>query len=223
MKSEAIYNLLGQLQSDPDATDPWKSLVDAVTSASHGVEAPELERLLLNGMAQHKERGEWAAVARLLELAISATDDESRRLEYIEELAAVCDGRLFDTAAAEQTWQLLRQRVPNNALAATALAEQSERRSRWQQLERNYAQEAHAATDDVYRSSMLMRAAEMELRFSTHPNEEHIIEQLEQAVRLDAANTEAGRMLDLLYRRSARWEDVARVLERICLLYTSPS
>ncbi len=174
-------------------------------------------------MPQHKERGEWTAVARLLEIAISITDDESRRIEYIEELARICDAYLFSSSTAEQTWQLLRQRVPNHAAATTALSEQSERRSRWQQLERNYAQEAQAATDDVYRSSMLMRAAEMELRFSPEPNEEHIIEHLEQAVRLDATNTQAGRMLERLYRRGERWEDVARVLDRMAVRGTEAS
>jgi golgin subfamily B member 1 len=217
MKSEAIRNLLGQLQSDPDAADTWESLVEAATGKDRDIDAQQLETLLVDGIPQHKERGEWTAVARLLEIAISISDDESRRLGYIEELAQVCDTALFASSTAEQTWQLLRQRVPNHAAATSALTELSERRARWQQLERNYAQEAQAATDDVYRSSMLMRAAEMELRYAPEPNEERIIEQLEQAVRLDATNTQAGGMLERLYRRSERWEDVARVLDRMAV------
>ena len=217
MKSEAIRNLLGQLQSDPDAADVWESLVEAATGKDRDIDAQELETLLISGIPYHKERGEWTAVARLLEIAASISEDESRRLSYIEELARVCEASLFSSSTAEQTWQLLRQRVPNHATATAALTELSERRAHWQQLERNYSQEAQSATDDVYRSSMLMRAAEMELRFAPEPNEERIIEQLEQAVRLDATNTQAGRMLERLYRRGERWEDVARVLDRMAV------
>ena len=223
MKSEAIRKLLGQLQSDPDAAQAWESLVETVTGKDRDIEAQELEALLVSALPQHQERGEWTAVARLLEIAVSITEDEAKRIEYLEELARVCEMWLFSSSTAEQTWQLLRQRVPNHAAATAALAEQSERRSKWQQLERNYAQEAQAATDDVYRSSMLMRAAEMELRYSPEPNEEHIIEHLEQAVRLDATNTQAGRMLERLYRRGERWEDVARVLDRMAVRGTEPT
>lgn len=215
MKAEAIANLLGQLQSDPDSPNLWEELVEAITSPERELSNQELEQLVAAGMAQYKERGEWTAVAHLLEIALSIAEDESRRLAYIEELASVCDTYLFSTQNAERTWQLLRQRMPNHPGATTALAELAERRGSWQQMSRNYSQEAQAASDDVYRSSMLMRAAEMELRYATESNDDRIIENLEQAVRLDASNTQAGRMLERLYRRTDRWEEVARVLERM--------
>ena len=215
MKPEAIVNLLGQLQSDPDAPQLWEALVEALTSADRKITNQELEQLVTSGMAQHKERGEWTAVAHLLEIALSITEDEARCQAYIEELALVCDAHLFSSANAERTWQLLLQRAPNHPGATAALAEIAERRATWQQMSRNYVQEAQAASDDVYRSSMLMRAAEMELRYAPESNDERVIENLEQAVRLDSANTQAGRMLERLYRRTDRWEEVARVLERM--------
>ena len=49
-----------------------------------------------------------------------------------------------------------------------------------------------------------------------------IIENLEQAVRLDASNTHAGRMLERLYRRTDRWEEVARVLDRMATRGNDP-
>jgi len=217
MKAEAIANLLGQLQSDPDAPHLWEALVEAITSTDREFSNQELEKLVTEGMVQHKERGEWTAVAHLLEIALSIAEQEPRRLAYIEELANVCDSYLFSTVNAERTWQLLRQRMPNHPAATTALAEIAERRSSWQQMARNYGQEAQAASDDVYRSSMLMRAAEMELRYAPESNDERIIENLEQAVRLDASNTQAGRMLERLYRRTDRWEEVARVLDRMAM------
>ena len=215
MKPEAIPNLLEQLQSDPDAPELWEALVEALTATDRALSNQELEQRVTAGMTAHKARGEWTAVAHLLEIALSITDDEARRQAYIEELAVVCDTYLFSSVNAERTWQLLLQRVPDHAKAAAAVAEITQRRGSWQQMARNYGQEAQAASDDVYRSSMLMRAAEMELRYAPEPNDERILENLEQAVRLDASNIAAGRMLERLYRRGDRWEEVARVLDRM--------
>jgi tetratricopeptide (TPR) repeat protein len=223
MKAEAIANLLGQLQSDPDAPHLWEALVEAITSTDRDVSNQDLEKLVAEGIVQHKERGEWTAVAHLLEIALSIAEDESHRVAYIEELANVCDTYLFSTLNAERTWQLLLQRMPNHPTATTALAEIAERRGSWQQMARNYSQEAQAASDDVYRSSMLMRAAEMELRYAPESNDERIIENLEQAVRLDASNTQAGRMLERLYRRTDRWEEVARVIDRMATRANDPN
>ncbi len=39
MKSEAIRNLLAQLQSDPDAAEVWESLVEAATGKDRNLDA----------------------------------------------------------------------------------------------------------------------------------------------------------------------------------------
>jgi len=63
---------------------------------------------------------------------------------------------------------------------------------------------------------MLMRAAEMDVRFgSDEAAFEAAIDRLEQAVRLDPTNEAAGRLLEHLYRQRDRHEDVAGVLERL--------
>src|SRR5204862_6424408 len=103
---------------------------------------------------------------------------------------------------------------PGNSVALSAIAESENKRQRFSELATTYATEAEQASDDVYKSSMLMRAAGMEVRYGG-PNVslEPAIERLEQAVRLDASNERAARLLEHNYRGSRRWEELARVLE----------
>jgi tetratricopeptide (TPR) repeat protein len=216
MNSEKTLSLLGQLQADPDSNSIWEALLEVVTVPSEAAEQRELSRLLRSATAPHRERGEWWAVARLLELSLSAATATEERQALYEELARVRRDELVDEKAAVSAYRELLDLVPGFPTAVQALAEHEERASRWRDLASTYAQEADGATDDVYRSSMLMRAAEMELRFGEgEEDRERVIERLEQAVRLDASNVQAGLMLERCYRQTERWEDVAKVLDRL--------
>src|SRR6188768_1021280 len=56
----------------------------------------------------------------------------------------------------------------------------------------------------------------MDVRYGGHNlSLETAVERLEQAVRLDPTNERAGRLLEHIYRSSNRWEELARVLERL--------
>ena len=71
MHAETIRTALGQLQDDPEANDAWESLTSAVEASDRDIDASDLLRLLDAARARHGERGEWDAVMRLLDLAVS--------------------------------------------------------------------------------------------------------------------------------------------------------
>ncbi|HEY5957359.1 MAG TPA: hypothetical protein VIV60_12425, partial [Polyangiaceae bacterium] len=216
MNSEKTLSLLGQLQADPESTQAWDALTELVQSSSDDSDVRELSRLLRSATTPHRERGEWWAVGRLLELALSVSKSTEERQALFEELARVRRDELTDEAGAMQAYRALLELVPGFPTAVQALAEHEERSARWRDLATTYAQEAENATDDVYRSSMLMRAAEMEFRFASDSEDrERVIERLEQAVRLDATNVQAGLMLERCYRIAGHWEEVVRVLDRL--------
>lgn len=216
MISEQTLSVLGQLQADPESKQAWGQLTDAVKSVSDGEDARELLRLLRSATAPHRERGEWWAVVKLLELALTVSRSIEERQALLEELARVRRDELTDEAGATTAYRALLELVPGFPTAVQALAEHDERSARWSDLANTYAQEAEAATDDVYRSSMLMRAAEMEMRFAGEAeSRERVIERLEQSVRLDSTNVQAGLMLERCHRVTNSWEEVARVLERL--------
>ncbi|HMA93172.1 MAG TPA: tetratricopeptide repeat protein [Polyangiaceae bacterium] len=216
MISEQTLSVLGQLQADPESSQAWDKLTGFVSTVSEGDDQRELSRLLRSAIAPHRERGEWWAVVKLLELALPISRSIEERQALLEELARVRRDELTDEAGATKVYRELLELVPGFPTAVQALAEHDERAARWRDLASTYAQEAESATDDVYRSSMLMRAAEMELRFASETEDrERVIERLEQAVRLDATNVQAGLMLERCHRLAGNWEEVVRVLDRL--------
>ena len=216
MHSETIRTALGQLQDDPDAAAAWEVMTSAVAADDRDLESDELLKLLAAARGQHAERGEVTAVGRLLELETFTAKGTDAEADLLREHARVLREDLLDDAKAKPVLERLLEVVPGDDRASEVLEEADTKREKWKDLVSTYAGEAEQAPDDVYKSSMLMRAAEMELRFGAEAvDESAVIEKLEQAVRLDPTNVRAGRMLELVYSRAERWDDVAPVLERL--------
>lgn len=216
MQSQMIRTALGELQNDPDSHTAWESLKQALEAPEPELEAPDLLRLMDAARNKHRERGEWDAVASLLALETLVARGLPEEPELVTEQARVLRDELFDEAGAAEAWRKILDLKPGDPDVTAALEESQGKRQKWEELVSTYAAEAEQAPDDVYKSSMLMRAAEMELRFGgDDADSAQVLERLEQAVRLDPTNVRAGRMLEHIHRRAERWEEAARVLERI--------
>jgi len=216
MDSQTIRTALGTLQAIPDSNEAWTALRDAAKASGGDLSTDELLRLLDAARDKHESRGEWAAVAGILEVASQATENTPREAEALGAQARVLSGEMFDDDGAGVCYLRLLEIDPGNSVALAAIAESESKRQRFAELAATYATEADQASDDVYKSSMLMRAAEMEVRYGGQSvSLETAIERLEQAVRLDATNERAGRLLEHIYRSGHRWEELARVLERL--------
>jgi len=216
MDSQTIRTALGTLQAIPDSNEAWTALRDAAKASGGDLSTDELLRLLDAARDKHESRGEWAAVAGILDVASQATENTPREAEALLAQAKVLGGEMFDDDGAGVCYLRLLEIDPGNSVALAAIAESENKRQRFSELASTYANEAEQATDDVYKSSMLMRAAEMEVRYGGQSvSLETAIERLEQAVRLDATNERAGRLLEHIYRSGNRWEELARVLERL--------
>ncbi|HKO52522.1 MAG TPA: tetratricopeptide repeat protein [Polyangiaceae bacterium] len=216
MDSQTIRTALGTLQAIPDSNEAWTALRDAVKASGGDLSTDELLRLLDAARDKHESRGEWAAVAGILDIASQATENTPREAEALSAQAKVLGVEMFDDDGAAVCYLRLLEIDPGNSVALSAIAESESKRQRFSELATTYAGEAEQASDDVYKSSMLMRAAEMEVRYGGQSvSLETAIERLEQAVRLDASNERAGRLLEHIYRSSSRWEELARVLERL--------
>jgi golgin subfamily B member 1 len=216
MDSQTIRTALGTLQAIPDSNEAWTALRSSTKESGGDLSTDELLRLLEAARDKHVARGEWSAVAGLLEIASQVTENTPREAEALTEQAKVLYGEMFDDDGAGVCYLRLLEIEPGNSVATAALTESENKRQRFSELASTYATEAEQASDDVYKSSMLMRAAEMEVRYGGESvSLETAIERLEQAVRLDATNERAGRLLEHIYRSGNRWEELARVLERL--------
>jgi tetratricopeptide (TPR) repeat protein len=216
MDSQTIREALGLLQENPDDQEGWISLKEALSASEGDFDQSELLHLLEAARQKHCERGESVAVARLLEFEIrqaAGTDVEPRLLV---EQARVLREELLDQAGAAKRLERALELRPDDPDATAAMEEAGEKSRKWRELVATYTGEAEGAPDDVYKSSMLMRASEVELIYGDDSVEiAASVERLEQAFRLDPSNQRAGRMLERLYRRIEKWSEVARILERL--------
>jgi golgin subfamily B member 1 len=216
MDFDTIRAALGELQHDAYAADAWDRLTTSLTSPSKadGAQLSEASKLLAAARAAHARRGEWLAVATLLELELELVNGQAG-VALGMELGRVSSHELVDDARANAAYQKVLEFAPGDELALVALSESAERASQWQQRVEAYAQEAQAAQDDVYKASMLMRAAESEWRFGGEElNEGRVLALLAEASELDPRNAMVLQILELIYRKQQAWPALAVVLER---------
>jgi tetratricopeptide (TPR) repeat protein len=200
MQQQTIRTALGQLQSDPEEPRAWQSLDEAVTLENGDLE--EALRLLSAARQEHLKRREWDAVARLLATEVQLSSGSERELERLRLEAKVLRDNLLDEGRACRLFERILELDPRDRDAAVALEESRGKRNSWQQLVDTYQAEADKAADDVYRSSMSMRAAEVELRFAADQvDRRRVLERLTRALQLDSHNERAAEMLELLQRR----------------------
>ena len=165
MDSKKIRAALGKLQAEPESEQAWNDLAEAASAKNGDLSAEEFERLLMAARERHAARGEWDAVARLLATAVDAVVDTPAEVPLLREQARTLQVELFDDEAAGIPYLRLLELDPNDSVASTAVEEIESKKGRSAELAKRYLDEAQGATDDVYRSSMLMHAAEMEVRF----------------------------------------------------------
>lgn len=216
MDSREIRTALGKLQAEPEAEEAWSALKAAIQEESGDLSRPELLSLLDAAQGEHAHRGEWQAVARLLELSVMAASGTEAEADLVAAQARVLAEELYDDDGAAISYLRLLELRPSDPIAGGAIEESENKRRRQQELVDSYLAEAERATDDIYKSSMLMRASELDVRFAGDgAGLGTAIERLEQAVRLDPTNERAGRLLEHVYRTQGNWEELARVLERL--------
>ncbi len=213
MDSQTIRTALGRLQSDPDSEEAWRSLRESVLEPGGDLDSEQLVRLLEAAAGAHRGRGEWEAVSQIFEILSRAVAGTSGELAVVVEHARILNDELLDSEGSDVALLRVLELVPDHADATAALEENESKRAKCEELVQTYAGEAESAPDDVYRSSMLMRAAEVELRYGSGERAS-AAERLDQAARLDPSNERASWMLELVHRRAGRWKEAAAALNR---------
>ena len=97
--------------------------------------------------------------------AIGAAQGTPREATLVREQARLLSEQLFDEDGAAAAYLRLLELSPDDKDASAKLEEQESRRARHAELRASYLSEAEGASDEAYKSAMLMRAAEMDVRF----------------------------------------------------------
>src|ERR1700690_492915 len=220
MSARTIKSALGQLQDDPDHSGAWNELRDVVGGSSD-MGADELGSLFDAARRAHEGRREVEAVAGLLQIEVDASKGTSREPVLLSELARVLDEDLLDDQAALGAYERLLVLLPDERHAAEAIERSTAKRTKWRDLADRYVQEARLASAPLFRSSLLVVAAEVGYRFGRDeqnklggPQVEQTLALLDDALTLDPKSGRAEMLLERVLRREERWNELAEAIER---------
>src|SRR5689334_19224818 len=141
MDSQKIRTVLGKLQGEPDTDESWAALKSAVSESDGDLASDELLRLLAAARERHAARGEWEAVARLLDIAVVAAAGTPAELEAVREQARVLHERLYDDEVAALSYLRLVELDPNDKSARLAVDEIEAKRGKAAELAQKYLDE----------------------------------------------------------------------------------
>jgi tetratricopeptide (TPR) repeat protein len=214
MSAKIIKSALGLLQDDPDQEQVWRDLVDEVRKDPEMTPA-ELSNLLDAARRAHQDRRELDAVVRLLEIELGVVRGTPREPDLLVEMARLYDEELLDDAKARAAFERLAELRPEESRAAESLERSEAKKARWRDLYERYALEARGAGDAVFRSSLLVSAAEVAYRYGRDASDvEPIAPLLREALSVDPKNRRAATLLERVLREQGQWEELAQVLER---------
>ncbi|HTM45397.1 MAG TPA: tetratricopeptide repeat protein, partial [Polyangiaceae bacterium] len=212
---DTIRTALGQLQQDSDNAEAWQALEAGVEKLA-GKHLAQIHELFTAAKAVHAARHEWWACARLAALELAATPSSPALTELWREYGNAQLQHLYDDNEAATAFGMVLQANRKDPGARSALSDIEERKEHWQQRAAQYLSEAENAPDDAYKSAMLMRGAEMQIRCGgDHVDVDLVEARLTEACRLDPDNLSASEMIEYLVRRTEGWAALASVLEDV--------
>src|ERR1700748_2639610 len=100
MDSQTIRTALGTLQAIPDSNEAWTALRESAKAGGGDLAPDEFLRLVDSARDKHAGRGEWSAVAGLLELEAKVAEGTPREAEILTEQAKVLTNEMFDDEGA---------------------------------------------------------------------------------------------------------------------------
>ncbi len=233
MSAKTIRTALGLLQDDPDSEKAWSDLRASLgmssTESNQAENADgELTKLMSSARRAHEMRREYDAVGRLLEMEVVLSRGKPEEATLLAELARVLDDEVLDDVRAVLAYEQYLKLVPGDTKAEEAIERSDARRAKWQDLVKRYVEEAKAAGEGSFRSSLLVSAAETAYRYGRPSFEgekgkkkqlaaliDEIIAGLKEAIEIDPKNRRASLLLERVYRSEERWIDLAATLEQL--------
>jgi tetratricopeptide (TPR) repeat protein len=236
MSANTIRNVLGLLQDDPERTEAFGALRDAlgVNAEGTGIALPkdlagqedEIASLLEKARTAHATRREFEAVAGLLAIEVLLAKGSDREANLVALLAAVRDEEVLDDPGARAAYERLLELRPGDAKAEEFIETADAKRAKWADIVAKYVDEAKQTQDAAFKASMLVGAAEVAYRFgrpqlSTGKKKKQlpaliteVVAGLREALTIDPKSTRALLVLERVFRTEGRWEDLAVLLEQ---------
>ncbi|HVT06900.1 MAG TPA: tetratricopeptide repeat protein [Polyangia bacterium] len=172
-------------------------------------------QVALAAYAEHfREKGDWAALADLLEFSYERARVSGSTVEELlprlEEIAAVAEKQLGDPERALAAWMRAEELAPNHGRAREAQRRILLKAKSWDRLAALLEREAAAQTDATARIDVLRRVAQLHREKLANPK--RAIEIYREVLRADPLDAVSMRALVEIYEREGDWKGLAAAL-----------
>ncbi|MFL5271536.1 MAG: tetratricopeptide repeat protein [Anaeromyxobacteraceae bacterium] len=195
-----IYD--GQLQDAAEAIDALKRVIEL--DGADGAALGALARL-------YRREGRFADLAGILARARDLSGDDTARVAYQLQVAALHENELGDDEAAVEAYRSVLGLDDRNREALAGLERLYTKLDRFAELNRVYERQAELATDPREKVRILGKSAGIWQEKLGNPS--RAIERNEAILAIDGSNLQALKSLEALYRRDARWDKLIAVLQ----------
>ena len=156
MDATKVRTAFSTIQSNPWDSESWDVLAEELQSQDGDLSSAEAEELLRTARGKHAARGEFSAVQKLFELSTKSFGEQPEAIPLYLEQAKVALDHLFDGQLALNILNAA-SRLPGSEDEVESIAVKlRDEATSWQEKAASYLAEAEKATDDAYRSAMLM-------------------------------------------------------------------
>ncbi|MEM6954549.1 MAG: tetratricopeptide repeat protein, partial [Myxococcota bacterium] len=215
MASLTVSNYLGMLQENPEDEGSFAGLEEALSSGDQVRIGEQPLRLMEAARARHEKQGELYAVARLIALEATITeDDPGFRAALLKELGRLRREELLDDEGATEAYRQALEASPGDEEVEIALEEIEQSASKWRQIADRFIEEADDASDAELKASMLAKAASLVWQYQKKGKASEVDRLFKQALKADPASTRAARLYCHVLTQREKWKDLASVLRK---------
>jgi tetratricopeptide (TPR) repeat protein len=205
-----VAQLLGNLAADPESPE---ALDQVATLADDGVsEDPgTVLAALAEARGGHEARGQYLAVARILEVEVALSkDDPDRTAALLAQLAPIYKDELLDDEAARAAYGRAMELRPGDADLEEALESLDGGRDRWSDIVTGFRKHAAEASDATLKTSLLVSAASILFKHGGEDRADEVDELFQEAMAQGTGDPRATRVYATVLRRAGRLEDLGR-------------
>lgn len=199
-----VSSALAVLQADPANPEALATLASLHPGNGNGsgVDEDVLAAALADARRFHRERGDFALCAQLIDLELVWTPGNGRRADLLVEKAHILDSDLLRESEAVQALERAIEAVPDHPAAGQALSQIQLVRANWERIAAKYLEDAHASQDKSLVSSLYCSVAEFYAKYRSDGQEAE--EFLRRSVDADPRNRKAAMHLERLLAEKGR-------------------
>lgn len=163
-----------------------------------------------------REKGDWKALADLLEFSFDAARTAGEKVEglvrRLEEIAGVCEKNLGDPERAIATWQRIEEIAPGYERARESQKRILQKAKQWDRMANVLEREAKNAADPAQRAEIMRRMAQ--IHREKLGDAQKAIAIYKDILRADPRDAVALRSLVEIYEREGDWDGLAKALRK---------